>query len=112
MRRRRTQFPNAVRALTLACLHALPRCESVRVSHRAEVAQLVRVDDGADRRDRAIPDLDDPHDDHRTVSIAHERARLAIDLLRIEPDAEGAHALTERGEQSRHALGALDRARP
>jgi hypothetical protein len=52
------------------------------------MAQLVRVDDGADRLDGAIADLEHPRGEHRAVAIAHERARLAIDASQVEMQAD------------------------
>src|SRR3954471_11952089 len=86
--------------------------ERAHVGDRPEVPELVRVDDRADRAHRAVGDVECEDVDDVAVRVAHDRARLAVDLPQLDGDRAGREAPAEIREQPRHAVGAGDRTAP
>jgi hypothetical protein len=76
------------------------------------MAQLVRVDDLADRLHDAVSDVEREHVGQAAVGVEADRTGLPVDLRAANVDAELLHLLAEPAEQLGDALAAVDRARP
>jgi hypothetical protein len=64
---------------------------------RPEVAQLVRVDDGPDRMDLPVGDVQHEHVDQAAGRVNEPRSGLAVDLGRPDHNADLAHLLDQAG---------------
>jgi hypothetical protein len=67
------------------------------------VLELVRVEDGLDRLDQAVGDIEGEDVDDPVLSVVGDRAGLAVDPARLDP---GAHLRTAAG-QPEHEPGYL-----
>src|SRR4051794_37980185 len=74
--------------------------ELLRIRHRSEVAQLLRVDDRADRLDLAVRDVQRQDVDQPAIRAEEFRARLAVH--RDPADLEAADALREPAPVAEH----------
>src|SRR6185312_4557961 len=76
---------------------------------RAEVTDLVGVDDGADGPNRAAHDVEGDDRDDEAVEIADDGARLAVDPGRLEAEVQAPVLVGEGAEQMHHAVAPVDR---
>ncbi len=74
------------------------------VGYRAQVAELVRVDHGADRLDLPVGDVEGEHVDHPSLGVVGDRAGLAVDPGRPLRRTEQAAPAEQAAEQPQHRL--------
>jgi hypothetical protein len=88
-----------------------PQAPPSRVGHvadRAEVTELVGVDDRADGLDAAVGDVEGEDAEQAAGRVEDERAGVAVDLGRGDDHADGAAAPGQAEEEPRDPLGAVD----
>src|SRR6266542_2958320 len=98
--------------LLAARLVALLAEERADVGERAEVAQLVGVNDGADRLHDAVGDVEREDVDDPLLGVEQDRAGLAVHLVQLDADAQAGELASPAGEEAADTVAADDRARP
>src|SRR5690606_21745821 len=88
------------------------RGERTGIRDAADVAELVRVDDAADRPHAPAGDVQREDADDPVFGVAHHGARQAVHLPALEAQAELPHLLAEAREEARDAVRANDRRLP
>ncbi len=86
--------------------------ERADVGERAEVAQLVGVNDGADRLHDAVGDVEREDVDDPLLGVEQDRAGLAVHLVQLDADAQAGELASPAGEEAADTVAADDRARP
>src|SRR4051794_3638695 len=80
------------------------------VGNRPEVAQLVRVHDGADLLDPPALDVERHHADDASLGGPEHRPWLPVDGCRLDLGADPDALLAEVGPEAAHAIDAPERA--
>src|ERR1700689_772815 len=84
----------------------------VQAGERPEVAQLVRVDDGANRLYPPVGDVQHEHVDQAAGRVKEHRPGLPVDLGRPDHDADLADLVDQATQEPAHVVAPGDRARP
>src|SRR5215208_5693078 len=84
--------------------------ERFEVAHRAEVGQLVGVDDRVDARDLAPGDVERHDADQALLRVEEERSRVAVDFDGAYGDAGNARGPAEPvDDRARDAVASVQR---
>jgi hypothetical protein len=75
------------------------------IRHRPQVPELVGVDQRPDGLDLPVKDVERQHEEHPATRVTDDRARLTIDLLRLDDEPDLVELRCDRDQEPGNVLG-------